>query len=394
MNSAVQSQIFLALTKSTADFDWLQEALRPMGQVLSGGRGDLDELLALIDVTGATLLFVGLERSNLVTQTALIEGVLEAKPLIAVVALGDGLDNQLVLGAMRAGARDFIAYGSRTSEVTGLVRHLGRRAPQSAPEREGGAVTALFSSQPESDAAQLALHLGIVTHSLGKQTLVLDLGQIRAEALLELGLETSFYFGDALRNLRRLDANLIESAFCRAPNGMRLLSLGNADNSLSEASPAELYLLIGTLRQHFQHIVINLSGQGDCEPLRVLLSHAEHVLWYVDQSVPACQRNLLQLSAWRDAGLRVEQFSLVIDRYSREVAPDDKTLGKSFELEVAEVLPASWALRMNAKNQARSMFEVSPHDALCQRISQLGHRLLGVRQDKGGRWRLWPRKSS
>ena len=79
-------------------------------------------LLALVDVTFANLVFVGLDREHVVAQSALIEGALEAKPMLAIVALGDGMDNQLVLNAMRAGARDFVAYGSRSSEVAGLVR--------------------------------------------------------------------------------------------------------------------------------------------------------------------------------------------------------------------------------------------------------------------------------
>jgi pilus assembly protein CpaE len=54
-------------------------------------------LLALVDVTFASLVFVGLDREHVVAQSALIEGALEAKPMLAIVALGDGMDNQLVL---------------------------------------------------------------------------------------------------------------------------------------------------------------------------------------------------------------------------------------------------------------------------------------------------------
>lgn len=127
------SQTFLAITRNGTDLEWLQGALAPLGQVVSAGSGSLDELLALVDVTCASLVFVGLDREHVVTQAALIEGALEAKPMLAIVALGDGMDNQLVLNAMRAGARDFVAYGSRSSEVAGLVRRLSKRLPQVTP---------------------------------------------------------------------------------------------------------------------------------------------------------------------------------------------------------------------------------------------------------------------
>ena len=96
------SQTFLAITRNHTDLEWLQGALAPLGQVVSAGAGSLDELLALVDVTFASLVFVGLDREHVVAQCALIEGALEAKPMLAIVALGDGMDNQLVLNAMRA----------------------------------------------------------------------------------------------------------------------------------------------------------------------------------------------------------------------------------------------------------------------------------------------------
>ncbi|RVU09362.1 pilus assembly protein, partial [Methylobacterium oryzihabitans] len=146
---------------------------------------------------------------------ALIDGVLEAKPMLAIVALGDGMDNQLVLHAMRAGARDFVAYGSRASEVAGLVRRLGKRMPAVASNPALGGLTVLFGVQSSADGALLTTHLARVVQESGQQTLLLDLGLPRGDSLALLGLEASFFFGDALRHLRRLDTALIDSAFTR-----------------------------------------------------------------------------------------------------------------------------------------------------------------------------------
>lgn len=210
------SQTFLAITRNTTDLEWLQGALAPLGQVVSVGTGSLDELLALADVTFANLVFVGLDRENVVAQSALIEGALEAKPMLAVVALGDGMDNQLVLNAMRAGARDFVAYGSRSSEVAGLVRRLSKRLPPVTSNAHLGGLTVLYCTQSNADGAMLATHLAMVVQKSGQQTLLLDLGLPRSDSLALLGLESTFNFGDALRHLRRLDTTLINSAFTTA----------------------------------------------------------------------------------------------------------------------------------------------------------------------------------
>jgi pilus assembly protein CpaE len=369
------SQTFLAITRNSTDLEWLQSALAPLGQVVSAGGGNLDELLALVDVTFANLVFVGLDREHVVAQSALIEGALEAKPMLAIVALGDGMDNQLVLNAMRAGARDFVAYGSRSSEVSGLVRRLSKRLPAVAPNTQLGGLTVMYGAQSGSDGALLANHMALTVQKSGQQTLLLDLGLPRGDSLALLGLESSFYFGDALRHLRRLDATLIDSAFTSAEAGLRILAYASNDEPLESTSAAELFMLLSALRQHFQHIVVNLTGQSDSEALRTFVSHCDKLLWYTDQNVLDCRRNLTVLNQWREKGMKLDHARLLIDRYLSNVAPNSETLGKTFNLEVIAVLAANAEVRLNAQNQGVSLFELAPREKLTQSLRTLGERL-------------------
>jgi len=369
------SQTFLAITRNSTDLEWLQSALAPLGQVVSAGTGSLDELLALVDVTFASLVFVGLDREHVVAQSALIEGALEAKPMLAIVALGDGMDNQLVLNAMRAGARDFVAYGSRSSEVAGLVRRLSKRMPPVTHTTQSGGLTVLYGVQSSSDGALLSNHMALVVQKSGQQTLLLDLGLPRGDSLALLGLESSFHFGDALRHLRRLDATLIDSAFTSAEAGLRILAYADNDEPLESTSAAELYMLLSALRQHFQHIVVNLTGQPDSEALRTFVSHCDKLIWYTDQNVLDCRRNLAVFNLWREKGMKLDHGRLLVDRYLSNVAPDADTLGKTFNLEVIAVLALSPELRMNAKNQGVSLFELAPREKLTQSLRALGERL-------------------
>ncbi|KQB52602.1 pilus assembly protein [Pseudomonas endophytica] len=394
------SQTFLALTRNDTDLEWLQGALAPLGQVVGAGSSSLDELLALIDVTFAGLVFVGLDREKVVAQCALIEGALEAKPMLAIVALGDGMDNQLVLNAMRAGARDFVAYGSRSSEVAGLVRRLSKRLPPTTPNTELGGLSVLFSAQCNADGALLASHLGLEVQKSGQKTLLLDLGIPRGDGLALLGLESTFFFGDALRHLRRLDSTLIDSAFSSAAGGMRVLASSTSDEPVEHTSAAELYMLLSALRQHFQHIVVNLTGQPDSEALRTFVSHCDKLLWYTDQNVLDCRRNLDVLSVWRAKGMKLEHAALVVDRYLRGIAPNADALAKSFGFPVLATFPLSLELRINAKNQAVTLYELGPREALSQGLKKLGAHLATRSQLPGqspaanGKWlnRLWGAK--
>ncbi|PRB83823.1 pilus assembly protein [Pseudomonas sp. MYb185] len=364
------TQTFLACTNLDADITWLQSALAPMGQVLRSTQS-LDELFGLIDATGATLVFVGMDRDNLSAQCALIESLLEARPLLAVIVVGDGFDNDLVIAAMRAGARDFVTYGLRTSEVSGLVRRITERLPALPVRKQQGRLTLLFGTQPDPDAALIAAHMALLMQKDNQRTLLVDLGVPHGESEDVLRLEPSFVFSDAVRNLRRIDRSLIDSAFIEHDSGLRVLPAGANEAQIDMYSSSELFLLTAALRQNFDQVLINLTGQPDSEMLRNMVGQADQLCWYVDPSVSCCRRNLDLLLKWRADGVKLEHARLLIDRYFNNVAPAPKALGRTFEMPLLATLPASAELRLKVRNQRTTLFQMAPRDALSKAIGEL-----------------------
>lgn len=371
------SQTFVALVQHPGEQEWLQNSLANCGQVVVANSGTLEELLALLDVTGANVLFTSLNKANLVAQSSLIEGLVSARPLLSVVAVGDGLDNQLVLAAMRAGARDFVTYGARASELNGLIRRLGGRLP-SVPvsaARQGELVT-LVNARPDADGAFVALHLALaLQRQADHRVLLVDIGQPAGEALAILGMESAFSFVDAMRNLRRLDQTLIDSAFTRHDSGLRILSLSDEPGILERVTTAELYLLLGNLRSAFPHVLINLTGVAEGELSNQLLAQASRVLWLVDQSVPSCKKGLERLRRLRERNLALPRIELLIERYWPSVPPDAPTLGKMFGLELFGVLPASPEARLRSKNIGQNLFDLAPRDPLTVKLRDLADHL-------------------
>lgn len=380
-------QTFLIYSHNQSDVDWLQSILAP-SQVLCVNE-QLEDLLGVVDVTGSNLVFVGLEPENMVSQCGIIEGLLEARPFLTVVGLGDGFDNQIVINAMRAGARDFIVYGMRTSEVQGLIRRLTQRLPTLPSKRDQGELTLIYGVQADADAALLASHLALRIQKDKERVLLLDLGIPNGESLEILGVQTSFYFGDALRNLRRLDENLIDSAFARHSSGLTVLAYSELDALLSSVHSTELYLLLGALRQHFKYIIINACGQVDSEALRTFVSNSQRVFWYVNQSVSCCKRNMELMQSWQEKGLPLEQSALIIDKYLPNVAPNAKSIESSFRLPLMAQLPLSAATRMNAKNQRRSMCDMAPRDPLSCALNELANGIVYSDGQPSSRW--WQR---
>ena len=64
-----------------------------------------------------------------------------------------------------------------------------------------------------------------------------------------------------------------------------------------------------------------------------------------------------------------------LDRYLRHVAPDADALAKRYGLALLKVMPYSPEVRLNAKNQGLSLFELAPREGLTQALRGLGERL-------------------
>jgi len=365
---------FLISSRDESEVSWLRSSLAGMAEVIKVG-DTLEEMLKLSELMSAPLVFVGVDRRNQVQQCTLIESLIEAKPMTGVVAVGDGHDSELVIAAMRAGARDFITYGLRGSEVQGLVRRLVSRLPQLPDRPQQAAVTLFYGAQPDADAALVASHVALALAETGADTLLVDLGIPLGESKAATGLDCTFHFDDALRNLRRLDSSVIESAFAQHDSGLRLLPLLDENCGLEACSSAELFLLLGSLRQHFSHIVINACGQRDNDLVRTLAGSARHFFWVVDQSVPCSRRNLERLQLWRGSGVKLEHARLLVDRYLDKQAPDAATLARSFDMPLAAALPLSAVLRLECRNQGKSLFDLAPRDVLVRALSRLARGL-------------------
>jgi len=379
---------FLLCSADDSQLEWLQSALTNTGQVVRTGT-NLEELMRLVDMMSVTLVFVSVERQHQVQQCSLIEGLLEQRPMVTVVALGDGYDSEVVIATMRAGARDFITVGQRGSEVSGLARRHLTRLPR-LPTHDGdqASVAVLYGAQADADASLLMTHLALdLTHS-GEDVLLIDLGLPAGESTGILGLEASFHFSDAVRNLRRLDATVIESAFSRHSSGLTLLSLSDEPFSLESLNSAELFLLLGSLKPHFGRILINLCGQQDSSVVRTLVGGAEKLLIHVDQSVSGSRRSLSTLKAWSEQGIKLDHGMLVVDRYIDGVVPSDTTLEKSFGLPLLATLPLSTRERLQSRNRSVDLFKLAPGNPLTKALLRLT-RDFGV--DASRKRSLWQR---
>lgn len=369
---------YIAITRDEDCLRWLSGMVAELGEVVPVDTPSIERILQLSDAVGCTGVFVQVPSADYRQEMQLIESLVAAKPFLPILILSSEADQNLLLTSMRLGVRDFIQIGSRPSEVIATLRRLLPKDASAlgSQQQSGGRVTAIISARPASDAPMLALHLALASQNR-ESTLLLDLGVPHGDAMLYLGLTASYSFIDAVRSLRRIDSTLIQTGFGRHTSGLSVLSMPEEPWTAGQFSSADVYVLLRTLRQHFQHIVINIGGMARAEFMLLLLANIDRVILLAEQSVPSCRQNLQLLKFLRDEKVDLKHAGLIVDRYLPQMPPDAESIAQSFGLPLLMTLPPSGMARLATMNSGQSMFEIAPKDGYTLAVQRLAHQLVG-----------------
>lgn len=391
----IQKNSFVVVPDNDAQLSWLQEVMAEEGEVIHADISSIDRVRQLLDLTGAQVVFVGLSEQSLRQNIAFIEDLVTFKTMLLVIAVADQMDNEILLSAMRAGAREFIVTGTRHNEVMRLLNRLQHRAPiaQHTTDRRGK-VTSLISARPGSDTPMLALHLALAIQTEGQdeKVLLLDLGTPASDTLTYLGINAPYSFLDAIRSLRRLDSTLIDSAFAKHQSSLKLLALPEDHSGIGEVTSADIYVLLGVLQQYFTHIVINLGGVPYSDFLHLLVSHSNTTLLLLEQSVPSCKQNMQLIRKISQGQIEMDSVKLVVDRYLSNLPPDAENLARGLNISLLTTLPSSGMARLKMMNSGESLFQCAPRDPYTLAVRKMARKLTVAEKDikESNKSGLWP----
>lgn len=388
----------IAITNANHCSNWLyglNDSASNLIFVEPGDGGRIASLLDTVDIDFALVHLVSQDREFPAAdkpqafrqELALIENLIDSKPTLAVIAMVETLEQDIVLPIIRSGARDIIQIGTPSHEVQAVIKRHHRRSsrPILQPQLETGHVYTLLNARIGDGNSLFSMHMALELQQHGS-TLLLDLGSPNADIMLIMGLTAKFSLLDVIQNRIRLDADLIEGGFARHASGLSLLSMPEDTLRYSQLSPTDLSLVLHALKRHFDYIFINLAGVIDTELLRATLAASSATFMLVEQTIPSCKRNLDLLESLRQLKIAVPDGRLVVDRLMDKISPSADDIAESFGMPLAGTLPGAGDLRLRCINGGESMFDKAPHGSYATTIRRLVDDLPGTRP------RAYPRR--
>ena len=229
---------------------------------------------------------------------------------LSIVAISSELDSELLLRSMRAGCNEFLTKPVNVEEMAAsFARFQNNYVGDLLPHQQLGRVISFFGAKGGVGTSTLAVHLAMsLVRSHQKKTLLIDHHHELGHVGLYLGLKDSTYsFVDLIRNVDRLDSDLLKGFVVKHGSGLDVLASPDMCAPPHAGTSQEIEQVMHFLQRHYDYILVDSS-----------LGYKESLTGLLHASAEICMISTPDVAALRDLSRRIEHLSLT-DAMARKI---------------------------------------------------------------------------
>jgi pilus assembly protein CpaE len=297
-----------------------------------------DPVLRQMQDVRAEVVLLDIDGQN--TQRAIhaIELIHATTTGVAIFAVGEMNQPLSIVSTMRAGASEYLERNLTSDAMveafTRFTASRGRNRTSSGRAR----VFTVTNAKGGAGATTVAVNTAFALQESHGGVLLVDFATL-GHAALHLNVRPTFGVTDALQNLHRLDASLLEGLMTQCKGGLQLLAGPQLPHSLTPTA-AELARLFDLLVTHFRYVVVDCSDRVD-QTARLLCDLSNAVLLVAQTDVVSLWsagriRTFLEEGAGRD------RVRLVLNRYKKIPGFTDEDVEQSTSCKLLWKLPNNY----------------------------------------------------
>jgi len=291
-----------------------------------------------------------------------------------VLAIGSASDPQVIIQAVRAGAREFLPEPLTRESLEAACQRYVEENPRR--RREAGKIYAVTAAKGGAGATSVAINLAAATAKLPSTRVALvDLTYPLGDVAAYLSLKPKYTLGDALQAAQRLDPVLL-ATFMTEKAGTHILAGQARIEPFPSGARGAVAKLLSVLSDSFTHSVLDLSGAVSDEFLQSSAERASRILVVLTSEIPAIWRTHRLLNYLDSIGAG-EKVDVVLNRSekSSEILPKDieRTLNRPIRWQ----LPNNYRATVSSINAGLPSVEVD-NSNLARSYSQLATSLTGI----------------
>lgn len=300
--------------------------------------GPTDPILRQIQDLRAEIVIVDIAPENSASAVRAIE-LLQSNTLqLAIFANGSMRQPAAIVASMRAGAGEYL---DDDAGAEALLEALTRFSSNRTRSRGGAGKARIFtflSAKGGAGATTAAVNTALALQQSQGSVVLVDFAPV-GHCQLHLNLRPSFGVPDALENLHRLDASLLDGLMTTSRDGLHLLA-GPQTPYHSVPTPAELARLFDLLVNHYRYVVIDASSRLDSTTR--LLSDLSNAVLMVAQTDVVSLWSASRIHAFLEEGAGRNRLRMVLNRYKKIPGFTDEDVEDSTHCKVLWKIPNAY----------------------------------------------------
>jgi pilus assembly protein CpaE len=287
---------------------------------------------------------------------------------------------QLIVSAMRAGAQEFLPRPATTAQLLDAFNRFVSAQRKVRATGKRGRIVAVLNAKGGAGATTVAVNTAMALLSTHGSTALLDMAPL-GNVALHLNLKAGFTIMDALNNLHRLDATLLDGFMVRHQSGLHVLAGHPGINTIQTAG-ADLARLFDLAVNQYRFVVVDLSTRLDPAALTVCdLSDAVLLVVNPDLSSIWSAARLREFLAGSPAQ---QKLRLVLNRYRKMSGFPDAEIESATQSKVVWKIPNNYSSINNAIERGIPVMQ-NNHSEIAHSFAELGKLL--VTGEEAGRMR-------
>lgn len=314
---------------------------------------------------------------------ALVADISQEHSDCGVIVISSATDGQLILQAMRSGAREFLNSPVQLEELMGALDRVSSTGSGGSQGSKSGVIIPVAGASGGVGATSISVNMAVALAKNPERSVVLvDLDLALGDADIFLDLMAEYTLLDVAQNIARLDLALLRKSLTKHHSGVYLLPRPVQIEDNASISEDDLRKVLGLLKASFSHVIVDLSKSYNRLDM-VALEMSSYVMLLTQLDLP-CLRNVVRLLASfeRYEGVS-EKVKVVVNRAGLEKSQishekAEKTIGG----EIFARISNNYAVISECRNNGIPLLEQAPKAAITQQVIELGERLSGDSPDE------------
>jgi pilus assembly protein CpaE len=244
-----------------------------------------------------------------------IERLRAGHPGVAIFAIAQTTEPDLILQSMRAGANEFFMWPVPEEPFHAAVRRAAaRRESSHTGAQQPSQTLVFFGAKGGAGTTTVGVNTAVEVCRLTKRpTLILDLKPCFGEVALFLGMRPRFTVLDAIDNLHRLDKDFLRELVGKHKSELEILAGSEQADRPSAADAGAIEELFRVLGRAYDYVIVDAGNAINSCSIGALYA-ADTLFVVVTPDVPSVRNAQRLIERVRQLGVGGERVRILLNR--------------------------------------------------------------------------------